>query len=90
MILLAIFLPPAAVFASGKPMQGFVNLVLYLLAWIGLLFFVVPGVIFWAIACAHACYGVNNRSADKRTEKITNAIVANALLNQEGREKRSS
>lgn len=83
MILLAIFLPPAAVFASGKPIQGIVNLCLYIMSWFGLFFFVIPGVLLWGIACAHACYVVVNHGADKRTQKITNAIVANALIGKE-------
>jgi uncharacterized membrane protein YqaE (UPF0057 family) len=50
----SIFLPPAAVFASGKAIQGIVNLCLYIMPWFGLFFFVIPGVLLWGIACAHA------------------------------------
>ena len=83
MLLLAIFFPPLAIFLCGKPIQGLVNLFIYLAAWFGLVLFVIPGVIAWAIACAHACYVVQNSKADKRTQKITDAIVASALLKQE-------
>jgi uncharacterized membrane protein YqaE (UPF0057 family) len=82
-ILLAIFFPPLAIFLCGKPIQGLINLLVYLAAWFGLVLFVIPGVIAWAIACAHACYVVQNRKADRRTQKITDAIVASALIKQE-------
>jgi TM2 domain-containing membrane protein YozV len=75
MILLAILLPPLAVFVCGKPIQGIINLGLYFLAWIGLLFFIIPGVILYFLAAGHAVHILNNRSADKRAEKIANALL---------------
>jgi len=58
--ILAIFLPPVAVFLCGKPIQGIINIVLTLA-------FFIPGVI-------HALFVVHNHLADKRTDRVVNAI----------------
>jgi uncharacterized membrane protein YqaE (UPF0057 family) len=58
--ILAIFLPPVAVFLCGKPIQGIISIFLTLLFWI-------PGVI-------HALFVVNNHLADKRADRIVKAI----------------
>ena len=58
--ILAIFLPPVAVFLCGKPIQGIINIFLTLA-------FFVPGVI-------HALFVVHNHLADKRTDRIVEAI----------------
>ena len=57
---LAIILPPLAVLLCGKPIQFILNILLTLLGWI-------PGVI-------HAILVVNSHLADKRTDKIANAM----------------
>lgn len=58
--LLAILLPPVAVFICGKPIQGIINIFLTLL-------FYVPGAI-------HAIFVVHTYLADKRTKQIVDAI----------------
>lgn len=58
--ILAILLPPVAVFLCGKPIQGIINIILTLA-------FFVPGVI-------HALFIVHGHHADMRTDKIVNAI----------------
>lgn len=58
--LLAILLPPVAVFLCGKPIQGVLNILLTLMFWI-------PGVI-------HAILVVNTHLADKRTDRIVKAV----------------
>lgn len=58
--LLAILLPPVAVFLAGKPIQGLLNIVLTLMFWI-------PGVI-------HAILVVNSHLADKRADRIVKAV----------------
>ena len=58
--LLAILLPPLAVFVCGKPIQAIINLLLTLIFWI-------PGVV-------HALFVVHGHLADKRTERIVEAI----------------
>lgn len=58
--ILAILLPPVAVFLCGKPVQGFLNILLTLMFWI-------PGVI-------HAILVVNTHLADKRTDRIVDAM----------------
>ena len=58
--LIAILLPPLAVFLCGKPMQALLNLVLTLLFWI-------PGMI-------HALFVVHNHLADQRADKIVKAL----------------
>ena len=57
---LAIILPPLAVLLCGKPVQFILNIFLTILGWI-------PGVI-------HAILVVNSHLADKRTDKIVNAM----------------
>ena len=58
--LLAIILPPIAVLICGKPIQALLNLVLTILLWI-------PGMI-------HALFVVNGYYADRRTDKVIEAI----------------
>jgi len=58
--LLAIILPPIAVIICGKPIQAILNLILTLLFWI-------PGVI-------HAIFVVHGYLADKRTDRVIEAI----------------
>ena len=58
--LIAILLPPLAVFLCGKPVQGILNIFLTLAFWI-------PGAI-------HALFVVHNHLADKRADKIIKAV----------------
>lgn len=58
--LLAIFLPPVAVLLCGKPVQFVLNIILTLMFW-------VPGVV-------HAIFVVHSYLADKRTDRIVEAI----------------
>ena len=60
MYLLAIFLPPVAVLLCGKPIQAVLNLFLTMALWI-------PGVV-------HAFMVVSARNADKRTNRLINAV----------------
>lgn len=60
--LLAILLPPVAVLLCGKPVQALLNFLLTLL-WI-------PGVI-------HALFVVNSHLADKRNERLIEAMKQN-------------
>ena len=75
--LLAFFLSPVALLFGGAPFQAIVNLVIYVAAWIGLFFFVVPGVILWAIGAVHAIFVIHNKRADKRARMIVDAIRSN-------------
>lgn len=58
--LLAIIFPPAAVLLCGKPVQALLSVLLTVCLWL-------PGVI-------HAFAVVNSRNADKRTDRIVQAI----------------
>jgi len=58
--LIAILLPPLAVFLCAKPIQTLLNILLCLLFW-------VPGII-------HALFVVHSHLADKRTQRIVDAI----------------
>jgi len=58
--LLSILFPPAAVLIAGKPFQALINVLLTLLVWI-------PGVI-------HAFMVSANYYADKRTERLAEAM----------------
>jgi len=60
MILLAILLPPIAVFLCGKPFQAILSILLTICFW-------VPGII-------HAIFVVQAKNADERTNKLVNAI----------------
>jgi uncharacterized membrane protein YqaE (UPF0057 family) len=60
MYLLAIILPPIAVLVCGKPIQAILNLVLTLIFWI-------PGMI-------HALFVAHGHYADKRADKIVQAL----------------
>jgi uncharacterized membrane protein YqaE (UPF0057 family) len=57
--LVAIILPPLAVFLAGKPFQALINIPLTIFFWI-------PGMI-------HAFFVVHNHYADVRTERIIKA-----------------
>jgi uncharacterized membrane protein YqaE (UPF0057 family) len=61
--LLAILLPPIAVLLAGKPIQALLNVGLTVLFWI-------PGSV-------HALLVVHNHKADKRTDRIIEAIKKN-------------
>jgi len=58
--LLAILLPPLAVFLCGKPIQAILSIFLTLAFWI-------PGVV-------HALFVVNSHLADKRNKELVKAI----------------
>jgi uncharacterized membrane protein YqaE (UPF0057 family) len=58
--LLAIILPPIAVLLCGKPVQAILNLLLTILFWI-------PGVV-------HALFVVHGYLADKRTDRVLEAV----------------
>jgi uncharacterized membrane protein YqaE (UPF0057 family) len=58
--LLAIILPPIAVLLCGKPVQAILNLLLTILFWI-------PGVV-------HALFVVHSHLADKRTDRLLEAV----------------
>lgn len=62
--LLAILLPPVAVLICGKPVQALLNLVLTLLFW-------VPGAV-------HACLVVHDHLANKRADRIVQAVRTRA------------
>ena len=57
---LAIILPPLAVLLCGKPIQFLLNIVLTLF--------------FWVPDAVHAILDVNNHLADKRADKIVQAV----------------
>ena len=74
--LVAFFLSPLALLLAGKPIQALINGVIYLFAWIGLMFFVLPGVIAWLIGVVHAMVIISGKNADKHTQSIVNAVAA--------------
>ena len=58
--IIAIFLPPLAVFLCGKPVQAILNIFLCIAFWI-------PGVV-------HALFVVHNHMADRRNKELIKAI----------------
>jgi hypothetical protein len=72
--LIAFFLPPLAVLFAGKPFQAIFSFVLWVLAWVGVIFFVVPGVILWLLLVVHAFKLISDNKADRRTREIVDAM----------------
>ncbi|GIL40486.1 hypothetical protein [Roseiterribacter gracilis] len=72
--LIAFFLPPLAVLFAGKPFQSIVSFVLWVFAWVGLIFFVVPGVILWLLLVVHAFKLISDNKADRRAREIADAV----------------
>ncbi len=72
--LLSFFIPPLALLLAGMPFQAIISFVLWISSFFGLLFFVWPGVFLWMIAVIHAILMIQNRRAEKRTERIVEAI----------------
>ena len=63
MFLLAVLLPPVAVFLCGKPFQAILSIFLTICFWF-------PGII-------HALFVVQSRNADERTNKLVDAMKTN-------------
>lgn len=72
--LLACLLPPLALLLAVKPFHAIISLVLYILAWFGLFFMLVPGILLWMVAVLHAVLVINASRADKRAQKIIKAL----------------
>lgn len=81
MYLLALILPPVALFAIGKVIQGIINLAIGLIAAALLIFTLGIGsgisFILWLIIIAHALFAVHSSKADARTQKIIDAAGNN-------------
>jgi hypothetical protein len=76
MYLVALILPPLALFLVGKPFQGILNLILWLASIVfalTILGFTI-GFVLWAIAAVHAVFVVNGAKADKRNQALLDAI----------------
>ena len=72
--LIAMFISPLALLLAGKPFQAALNLVIYVLAFVGLIIFIAPGVILWLIGAVHAFAVISSKKADQRASKIVKAI----------------
>lgn len=70
--LLAIFVPPLAVILCGKLGQAVFNGTLWIIALVTLLVGVGFGI--WVVCSIHAILVVNNYLADKRNNKVIEAI----------------
>ncbi len=77
--LLSFFIPPLALLLAGMPFQAIISFVIWIGSFAGLLFFVWPGVFLWGIAVVHAILMIQNRRAEKRTERIVEAIRGDDL-----------
>jgi hypothetical protein len=74
--LCALILPPLALFLSGKPFQGILNLILWLASIvfaITILGFTI-GFVLWAICAVHAVFVVNGAKADARNKALIDAM----------------
>lgn len=75
--LVAIFCSPLALVLIGRPIQGVVNLVLYVLSfvfWITIIFHSV-GLALWAVALLHALLAIGDKKADRRARKLAAAMA---------------
>jgi hypothetical protein len=72
--LVAIVFPWLALLFAGKPLQAMLSLGLSIIAVIGFLFFLLPGILFWLLSVAHAFAVISGAHADKRTKQIVAAI----------------
>jgi hypothetical protein len=76
MYLVAMILPPLALFLSGKPFQGILNLLL----WLGAIVFAITiigfsvGFVLWAICAVHAVFVVHSAAAEARTKALIDAM----------------
>jgi hypothetical protein len=57
-----------ALLLAGAPIQAIVNLVIYVLAWIDLFSFFVPGFTCCGIAVLHALSVINSKKSDRRAQ----------------------
>jgi len=80
--LLAFFLPPFAVFACGKPIQGAINLCIWGMSFPLLFFFFFPGIIAWAIAFAHAITVIGERTMTRQFNTVADAIRESSPASQ--------
>jgi predicted membrane protein len=78
MIYLAcIFISPLALLLVGKPFQAIINAVFYIAALVLLItivLFIPFGIGAWGIGVLHAILAVNSHKADKRNEKVIDAM----------------
>lgn len=72
--LLSFFCSPLALLLAGKPFQALFNGVVYILSFIGLLLFFIPGLILWGVGAAHAVIVIHNKRADQRAERLADAL----------------
>lgn len=72
--LIAFFVSPLALVLAGKPIQGILNSFVYILAFFGLLLFVVPGVILWAIGVTHAVLVIHGKHTARRHSEMLAAV----------------
>ncbi|MFM7344018.1 MAG: hypothetical protein ACKO1J_01440 [Tagaea sp.] len=74
--LVALILPPLALFLVGKPFQGILNLLL----WLASVIFAITifgfgiGFVLWAICAVHAIFVVHSAKADARTKALLDAM----------------
>lgn len=74
--LCALILPPLALFLSGKPFQGILNLLLWLASVIfaiTILGFTI-GFVLWVVCAVHAIFVVHSAAADARTKALLDAM----------------
>lgn len=78
MYLVALILPPVALFASGKVIQAVLNLIIWLFAIVILVFSLGFGspvsFALWLVTAIHAVFSVHSKKADDRTQKVIDAV----------------
>ena len=74
LVILAFFVSPLALLLAGMPFQALINFVIYVGSFVGVLLFVWPGVLLWGIGVVHAILMIQNRRADRRAQRIVEAI----------------
>jgi hypothetical protein len=78
MYLVALILPPVALFATGKVIQAVLNLLIWLFAIVILVFSLGLGAgisfVLWLVVAVHAVFSVHASKADARTQKVIDAV----------------
>jgi hypothetical protein len=71
---IALFCSPLALLLTLRPIAAILNAGLYVGAWLGLIFFFLPGILLWFLGVLHAYFVISNANADRRAERVARAL----------------
>ncbi len=80
--ILAIVLPPIALFVAGKPIQGIINAILFILSIVLFVFTLGFGSFLsfplWVVSVVHALFVVHGYRTDQKITKIAKEVAGHA------------